>query len=300
MRRYTKGVRANHPQFYTAVRGLEAEIVSRRVERLAVCLLALGLVCVVAASRAWASISISPAYVEVSLDKGRPAGRFEINNLGDEEERYRVKAVHFTFFKDGALREITPDDNSLAPWIKFNPKEFTLPPKTKQVVRFVIVPPAKLRQGEYWAGMELESLKTAIGEGEDASGRKLRLEVIASILVPIFGEVGDSRYEGLVKEVKLSAHEKGTRLEVAMANTGNSRLLVTGKYEIADSAGKVMEEGSLGKAYVLRGGERVFAIDVKANLPEGDYTVRIRCNCPQLKEAITGEQKLSWKPPSKP
>jgi hypothetical protein len=85
-----------------------------------------------------------------------------------------------------------------------------------------------------------------------------------------------------------------------MANTGNSRLLVTGKYEIADSAGKVMEEGSLGKAYVLRGGERVFTIDVKANLPEGDYTVRIRCNCPQLKEAITGEQKLSWKPPSKP
>ncbi|HSR09864.1 MAG TPA: hypothetical protein VLS90_00360 [Thermodesulfobacteriota bacterium] len=105
-------------------------------------------------------LSISPAFVEVSLDKGRPAGQFTIANLGEEEERYRIRAIHFTFMRDGGVRYVEPDERSLAPWIKFNPTEFVIGPKERRAVRYVIAPKGKLRPGEYWAGMELESLRT--------------------------------------------------------------------------------------------------------------------------------------------
>ncbi len=40
----------------------------------------------------WAAITIKPAFVEVNMDQGRPAGTFLISNVGDTPERFRIKA----------------------------------------------------------------------------------------------------------------------------------------------------------------------------------------------------------------
>jgi hypothetical protein len=80
----------------------------------------------------WANIGIKPAFVEVTMDKGRPAGSFFVANLGEKEERFRINAVHFTYSETGVLRRSQKGDHSLAPWIFFNPRELTLPPKTSR------------------------------------------------------------------------------------------------------------------------------------------------------------------------
>lgn len=245
----------------------------------------------------WAGLSISPGYVEISLDKGRPAGQFLISNLGGEEERYRIKAIHFTLSRDGGVSRIDPDERSLAPWIKFNPMEFTLAPKMKRAIRYVITPPENIKGGEYWAAMELESLKSVMGTGKDQAGREYQLEVIPTILVPMFGTVGNVRYRGNLKEVKVTSNEAGQVIAVLVENTGEGRLRIEGKYEIRDSSGGEVEKGSIGKSYIFPGLEQIFSSQLKSKLKEGNYKVRVEFNCPQLKQPIENEFPLVWKAP---
>ncbi len=265
---------------------------AHRIGRLA----AVGLLVCALAGSARAALSISPAFVDVSLDRGRPTGRFEITNLGKEAERFRINTMHFVFSKDGGLKQLPPDEHSLAQWIRFNPKEFDLGPKKRQVVRFVILAPGKLKPGEYWAGMEVEPLKTTVGTGKDAVGREFQIEVISTILVPIFGTVGKTSARGLIRQVNFASHSRGPVLQSTVANMGTSRLVATGKYTIKDSGGKVITTGHTGKAYILAGTERRFSSFIRTKLEEGEYTVAVQYSCPQLKQDLTHEKKLVWKP----
>jgi hypothetical protein len=245
----------------------------------------------------YASLSISPALLEVNLEKGRPAGQFIISNVGDEEERYRIGATHFSLSKTGNVSRVEPDEHSLAPWIKFNPTEFTLAPRSQQAVRYVITPPPKLRAGEYWGAMELESLKAVKGSSTDTGGREYQIEVIPSILVPIFGTVGSIRYEGNVKEVQVIPKEEKKMIVVSVENTGEGRLRIEGTYEIRNISGAAIEKGPLARSYVFPGVDQLFTTALKTDLKEGSYTVRVEFRSPQLKQPIADDFPIVWKPP---
>ena len=280
----------------------------------------------------WGGISVAPSFVEVHLDKGRPAGRFEVANLGETEERYRVKALYFNFTSDGNLVRPDPDEHSLVSWIKFNPAELTIAPKSSRLVRFVIVPQGKLIPGEYWAAMELESLNTQVGKGEDKGGHEMEIRVLTSVLVPIFGSVGTVRYDGTFDEFKVTAAPKaspeqsaadwcaaalfsaplgvgfwpsfeaaapkGTLLETHLTNRGDGRLLLKGEYEVLNASGQSIEKAPLGYAYVLPGTDRIFQGRVRTTLPAGTYTLRAKYECPQLKTPLTKETTLKLDAPS--
>ncbi|HUU91595.1 MAG TPA: hypothetical protein VM238_10325 [Phycisphaerae bacterium] len=248
----------------------------------------------------WAGISVAPAFVEVTLDKGRPAGRFEIANLGEKVERYRVRALHFRFAADGSLLRLKADERSLAPWVKFNPAELTVAPKTSRAVRFVIIPRGKLAPGEYWGAMELENLDTQVGKGKDKEGRELKIEVVSTVLVPIFGTVGTVSRQGSLDHVKAAPDEEGTLIQARVTNQGTGRLLVKGRYEIQNASGEVLEEEELGYAYILPQADRKFSRRVKVGLPKGDYTVSVKYESPQLAQPLTGEATLTLASPSVP
>ena len=247
-----------------------------------------------------AAIAIAPAYVELSLDGRRPSGQFVISNLGDVEERYRIAAVHFTFLLDGGLRRLEAKEGTLAHWIRFNPPEFILPPKTRQTVRFIVLPRERVEDGEYWGAIELESLKTTMGTGKDAAGREYAVEVIPSILVPVFAIKGTVRYEGHIERVAAARTAKGVTLETLLVNTGTGRLLIDASYDVSDADGKVVSSGSLGKAYVLRETKRRFKVLIKDDLPGGTYALKVRCASPQLKKPLTMTQQVEVAPPVPP
>ncbi|HUT58159.1 MAG TPA: hypothetical protein VNA25_09960 [Phycisphaerae bacterium] len=267
-----------------------------RIVAVQTCLAALVLVLMVGVLRG--AVGITPAFVEVKLDKGRPAGKFVISNPGDVAERYRVRAIHFVFSTGGAVTEIEPDENSLAKWIMFNPKEVSLPPKSKQTVRFVIIPRGKLRPGEYWAGMELESLKTSSATGKDPNGRVVKLQVIPSILVPIFGTAGKVEYAGTIKSTKVTTDADGTQVQCLLNNTGTGRLAVTGSYEVIGASGTVVAKGPSGSGYIFRGCDRRFRFRLKDTIPAGNYTLRLRYRSAQLKDDLTEQQQIVYKPPA--
>lgn len=243
-----------------------------------------------------ANIGIQPAYVEVQLDKGRPAGRFLISNLGDQEERFRIQSLHFTYSPEGALSQSKTGENSMAPWIIFNPKELTLPPQSQRAVRFAIIPRGVLQEGEYWAAMELESLKLTETVSQDGTGKSVRLRVISAIQVPMFGTMGKVDYKGWVDELNVVSLEDGTYLKSMVVNTGTGRLGVNAKYQIRDLSGELLEEDVLGRAYILRGAKRIFSKKIVADLPKGSYIVKVICNAAHLEKPLTREIQFDWIP----
>ena len=241
------------------------------------------------AGSAHAGLAISPAFVDLSLDKGRPSGQFLISNVGDEEERYRINAVSYFVTADGGVREVPPDEHALSTWIRFNPKEFTLPPKSRQTVRFTIIQKGVARPGEYWAAMELESLKTTMGRGKNPQGQDMKVEVIPTILVPIFAKAGKVHYAGAVSDVKVVILQKDQRVESLVGNTGEGRITLSGTYEIVTAGGELVDQGVLGKALVLPGGERKFSARLNKKLSAGTYVVRVRYQAGELTQPLSAE-----------
>ncbi len=242
-----------------------------------------------------ANIGIKPAFVEVNLDEGRPAGTFLISNLGDTEERFRINAVHFTYTEKGGLQRCLKGDHSLAQWIRFNPRELTLAPKTQRAVRFAVVPRGKLAEGEWWAAMELESLATnEIVANDEKSGRSVKLKTISTILAPIFGTVGEASYQGEVKNIQVEVEKGAVVLKTLVAATGNGRLGIKGDYEILDAAGAVLDRGPTGTGYVLRGAQRWLTKKIEAPIPPGECIVRITLNAVHLERPLVKEIAVTW------
>jgi hypothetical protein len=254
------------------------------------------LVVLACAPASWTGISISPAYIETSLDTGRPAGQFLVTNLGESEERFRIQATYFSFSREGALQRIPSDEHSLAGWIKFNPTEFSIPAKSKRSIRYVIVPQGSLQAGEYWGAMELESLQTQTTTAKDERGHEMNLEVIASVMVPIWGKVGNVRYQGILKEASVTPSETGATLRLLLQNTGNGRLLIgRGEFVIRNHKGIEIEKGTLGGFILLPGRELITSRPLKTSMEPGDYQIQIICHSAQLKAPLENEFPLVWK-----
>jgi hypothetical protein len=258
-------------------------------------IVALGFIFCFISRALYAAITIEPAYVEVELDKQRPAGRFTIANVGEEQERYRITALHFTFSENGALLHSKTGERSLAPWVHFNPRELVLPPKSRRVVRFTIIPRGTLEQGEYWAAMELQSLKVNETVVEDPeSGNTVTIKTLTAMMVPIFGTVGEVSYEGVIKEIVLKNNNGTLYLNALIASTGTGRLGAIGNYEILNAAGEVVDQGPFAQGYILPGCQRWFDKKMEADLPEGRYTAKIAINAVHLQEPLVKQTQVEW------
>lgn len=254
----------------------------------------------IAPDSALATISIHPARIELTLDRGRPSRTITVTNLTDAETRYRAHVRHFTYSKTGAIIQIPPDEHSLAKWTKMNPREFTLPPRGSRVIRLSVIPPKKLTDGEYWAAIEFEPLQGRMVESEDAAGRTMRLEVTASIVVPIIGHVGDLEYGFDLIDLKAWKKDDGVVVSAHVGNTGTGRLRVEGFYEVLNPAGEVIAEGLIGDDVVLFGGERIFTRVAQGDFPGAGYTVRVRYTADKTDELAAGQTQVALEAPEEP
>ncbi len=241
-----------------------------------------------AAAQAYGSLSISPAFLELSLDRGRPSGQFTIGNTGDTTVRYRIQASHFTFGQDGGFQIIPPDENSLANWIKFNPRELELAPRTRQQVRFVIIPRGNIQDQLYWGAMELESLEPNIARGDDKHGRTMTLAVIPSIVVPIFAAHGQMHYDFELNEIVARKNDQGLEFYAAVNNTGTGQLMLEGNFELVDAAGDIFKDGKFIHTYIMPDSSLKKTGFIEDQIPAGEYILKVKCWSNEIsKEAST-------------
>lgn len=222
----------------------------------------------------YAALVIDPAFIRLELNEKRNTGTFVLKNTGDEELRYRAKAVYYAFSSQGAIKEIPPDEYSLVEWIKFNPKEFVLPPQTSRVVRYSVIPQGKLKPYSYRGAIEFIPLKVGNIESQDDKGHTYKVKILNMVLVPIYGQAKGIKYSGQIKQLKVNKQEGNTEATVIILNTGNGNLNLNGMCQIINSEGEVVEEIPLKRILILPKGDRIMKTKFKTTLEPGKYSIK--------------------------
>ncbi len=245
-----------------------------------------------------AEVSIRPAFLKIDLNQKRANGAFTITNTGDKPHRYRIMSSHFIFTETGMLKKIKPDADSLATWVKFNPKEFTLPPKSNRNIRYTLIPRGKIiPKKEYWGAMQLASLDKNIVKGRDEEKNiGFSLDVQASVLVPIFASKGEPSHKLSFKEFHINRQDNNDLIQFTIKNKGGGRLTISGKYQVVDNGGSTVVAGDIKAAYILSGKHRIFSLPISPDSSlSGDYTIKIDYIAPQISnEPVTETLKHRW------
>jgi len=224
-----------------------------------------------------ASIGARPAYLFVDLSKKNPSGTFTVSNLGDAEQTYRARAIHFELKENGSIFPVAPDDYSLAEWIKFNPKEFTLPPKSSRVVRFTIIRnKQKLKTREYWGAIEFTPLSGASFSQANEEGHTMEFKVITTLLIPIYGQMPDTEYAGQISNITADQSEGHLQLSAMVENIGEGGLRSGGSWQVfAKDSGELIKQIPTSRFLVLPQQKRHFVTSIDGRLPAGQYTVTL-------------------------
>ncbi len=244
--------------------------------------------------KAEAALVIEPAYIQQKLTQKRISGVFYLRNVGDQEERYRATAVHFIVGEKGSLQVIEPDDRSLAKWIKFNPTEFVLPPKSSRMVRYSIIPQGKLKEREYWCAIQFVPLKGQKVTSKDKAGRDLSLEVLSVILVPIYGMVDGTKFSGELTKVEAKQDKDAVQVSFQVKNTNEGVLRLAGVCQLVDSSGKILKEVPVKNVAVFPKIERRTEVHVQEKLAPGKYTAKIILKNKEEKISLTGEASFVY------
>lgn len=243
----------------------------------------------------YAALVIDPAYITIDLTNKRATGTFLLKNTGDEEERYRAKAVYFTLTPKGSIKELSPDEYSLTTWIKFNPQEFVLPPKSSRAVRYSVIPQGKLKAYEYRGAIEFIPLKAANVKSQDDAGHIINLKVISVVLVPIYGYVRGTKNSGNLKQIAVNQQKDEIEVTFTVVNTGNGVLRLDGICQIITSAGKVADELGYKKIAVFPKNERIIKMKTRKELKPDNYILKVRLKSIDSRSDIilSGETKFA-------
>ena len=168
-------------------RGLSPIAVGRRTAHAV--LLAIGLTVLLPSPVAQANLDVAPT--RLSIQDGERAATLMVINRGDAPRTFRVTVVDTEEHEDGGrelLREPRTGFPHAASMIRYSPRQATLDPGERQVVRFQVRRPADLREGEYRARVVVQTLPTARPSAEPGvagQGVALDIEVLFAVTLPI-------------------------------------------------------------------------------------------------------------------
>lgn len=243
-------------------------------------------------------IRVNPAKIEVTLEQKITSGSLEVTSLVGAPVRYRVSALHWIFDEYNRLKIIPPDSNSIATWMKFNPREFEIDSGQTQVVRYTIIRPQSVRDGEYWAGIQFEPLKYDVYHAVDSSGSGSRatVRVLISFFVPIYAQVGAVERAGEISEFRIYKGEKADILSAIVRNTGKGILRLKGGLRLSslDSINTTAET-SVGPVMVFPGRFAEIRVPLAEQPAPGHYSVLVHLKDEKssLEISAEGETEIS-------
>ena len=242
-----------------------------------------------------ANIGVSPAYVYVDMKMRNPSGSFTVTNLTDTSQTYRARAMHFTIKENGSLLPVKPDKYSLINRIKFNPKEFTLPPKSTRKVRFSILTRGKLEPHEYWGAIEFSPLegKQYTGEGEDV--KQFGFKVVTKLVIPIYGIAPKTSFNGQILKVGGRNIEERIHLKAMIQNDGEGGLRVGGEWQIFEKdTAKQVKTFPIDKFLILPKHRRLLNFHTDEKLPKGKYIAILKLKQDKPEVLMSGQGEFSF------
>jgi len=211
---------------------------------------------------------VDPARFILEIEPGqRDGGAITVTNASSVPTRYLAIAQDWVHDSQGGLmpKPANSTSASIAKWIKFNPREFTLPPNGRQVVRFSISVPKNAvpeeRRGVIFFAPAFQSsglaVKTQIGV------------VIYAAIKPI-----KRMFEVGLPKASLNGARQAV-ITIDLAAIGNAHCRLTGQFRLSDPSGKVVEEGRITEEVFLPGERRTIAVSGNKALAPGAYRLHL-------------------------
>jgi P pilus assembly chaperone PapD len=182
--------------------------------------------------------------------------------------RIKVHPMDWTMGLDGTPRFVAAGTlpGSCSKWLEVNPAEFDLQPGQTQEVRYTLTVPAEAR-GTYRTVLMFEPGSQPV---------KLRnggMNVVGRVGSILYATAGPHRKSGRI--IGFSATAAG--MSLALENTGDDHLRLTGGITVKDGAGKVVREEKLPGAVVLphQDNRRQLSLTWATPLPAGEYSVTV-------------------------
>lgn len=115
----------------------------------------------IAVSAGLSGLSVSPT--RILLDDGARSGAVTLRNTSQREVSYRVSVIEMGIDGDGKVVPLALDEqpegfSSLAPYIRFSPRQVRLEPGASQVIRVLLMRGATVSDGEFRSHLEIRAL----------------------------------------------------------------------------------------------------------------------------------------------
>jgi hypothetical protein len=220
--------------------------------------------------------------VELRMAAGQQySGSLKLSSESGEKARVRAELLDFNIdakttpqFERDLPQEAA---YSCKKWLSLNPMEIELEKHGVLMVRYTLRLPADVPEGSYNCAGGFTTLPAA--EQMTGMGMRMAVRVVAAFYVV----VGSPPVHGKLKEIKLEPLPSGKESEpegwqavVVLENSGLMFYRPTGKLEVLDAEGKVVEAVDLPPLPVLRQRDQRFLLPLKTHLEVGHYKLRAR------------------------
>ena len=231
-----------------------------------------------------AQVAVSPGRFEIELGSRPVVEALRLINFSDADLDIRVSVVPWDLDEFNRVRILDPDEQSLDQWLILNPREFTVPGKTTQTVRFAIRPRTRPEDGEHRAMIYLEEVPRDLPEG--------KVKIAFKVGVAVYAYAGAVVRQGELNKVSVAADRQYYAAAFDISSGGNAHVRLAGEYAvwpvdtfpgvtampILGSDPEIMPAGVLGHGSlpttpVLGGTRRELLLAQPHSLPAGRYVL---------------------------
>lgn len=177
----------------------------------------------VSPSQSWADLLISP--LRIVMEGRDRSTHVTLLNTGNAKNTYRLEWVQLEQAEYlGGYQETlekTKDDTHLKDFTVFTPRQITLLPDEKQVVRLGVRRPADLPDGEYKSHLKFGIVASEVvnkGPAKELTDDEISVaaRVLSSYSIPAVYRVGEYDCTVSIGEITISAHENSGNMVVTV------------------------------------------------------------------------------------
>jgi len=225
-------------------------------------------------------ITISPT--NIFIEENTKFGTYLVLNGSNEAQEVSVDFIFaYTKTDENGVRSVVYDDtvkqaeHSADSWVRSFPRNFTLAPGQRQVVRLRVTPPNNLEDGSYWARIKTRSTaQTPPVELQNDASVSARVGITIEQITGLYFKKGDVTTGIDVLNTIASLTEDGfAEARVKLLRTGNSPFLGSITMNIKDANGNIVKS-SFRSTTIYFDGTHSQETDIEG-LPAGNYTIEL-------------------------
>ncbi len=212
---------------------------------------------------ATAQIGISPLIIEVQENNGQAQATINVINNTNKPFRARVSSEFFTYEKNQGFNTIPANEASLVPYLRFSPRELTVPAGVTRRIRLNVQMPAQLPAGEYRSVIFTENLDQQ--QRTDQKGAVTNIST--RIGVTLFVRRGN--HAPKITTTTAIWDAKKSRILLSINNSGKASAYPEINWKLSQ-AGKNIETGKVNPTGIVPNSDRTVSI-LPQKLPAGQY-----------------------------